>query len=137
MRVPRIDTGERRVRISTGAGSGEKIRDSRRGVDDRPKLMVVPPVGIVIHNDHRSAFPFGLLLQEVEQGYYEGLLVKRVGVAGMAVLVSCRLDEVHSREIAGANRSIEVLQVVLMIGRARLADFRHRRRTSVTGIGRR
>src|SRR5271170_7857547 len=76
---------------TTGAGAGESVLRADRAVDDRPDLMVIPAVGVVVCNDNRRAFPVGLLLEEVDDVDDEVLLVDRIGVAGMAVLISRRL----------------------------------------------
>ena len=47
--------------------------------------MIVPAVGIVIGDDHGGLVPVSLLLEKVDDRHDEVLLVKRVGVSGVAV----------------------------------------------------
>jgi hypothetical protein len=49
--------------------------------------MVVPSIGIVIHDDDGSVLPFRPGLEKVDRVYYEGLLIERIGVAGVTILV--------------------------------------------------
>ena len=77
--------------------------------------MVVPAIGVVVGDDHRGVLPVRLLLQEVDDVDDEGLLVQRIGVAGVAVLVAGRLEEADGREIAGVDRIVEVMHVVLVV----------------------
>jgi len=49
--------------------------------------MVVPAIGVVIGDDDGGLAPFRLLLEEVDQFDIAGLLVERIGIAGVTVLV--------------------------------------------------
>ena len=106
--------------------------------------MIVPAVGVIPGDDHGGVLPARLLLQEVDQRDGAGLLVQRIGVAGMAVLIGGQLDERHRREVAGLHRVVEVLQVILVVGRIgrlavglkRVADRRlERTRARVGRVG--
>ena len=88
-----------------------------RGAGRRSVGMVVPAVGVVIGHDHRGILPLRLLLQEVDQVDVAYLFVERVGIAGMTVLKSRRLDVGDGREIAGLHRRVEILEIVLVVGR--------------------
>ena len=46
----------------------------------------------------------------------EGLLVERIGVTGVAILIAGGLQEADGREVAGVDRIVEVVHVVLVIG---------------------
>src|SRR6516225_5998835 len=58
-------------------------------------------------------------LQSVDHLDEEIPLVERVRIAGMAVLVSRRLEEGHRGQVVGGKRVEEVVTVILMIGRLR------------------
>src|SRR5215472_4886539 len=51
MSVRGIDAGECGIRVSALADAREEVRWSGRRIYDRPHLMVVPAIGIVIHDD--------------------------------------------------------------------------------------
>ena len=78
--------------------------------------MVIPAVGIVIVDEHRSRFPVPRLLQEIQDLGYECLLVERIGIAGVRILVARSLQEADRGHVAGVDRSIEVGNVVLVVG---------------------
>jgi hypothetical protein len=81
--------------------------------------VIVPAVGIVIgDHDHRMRPIVAALLQKVDHLNDEGLLVERIGVAGVAVLIGRSLQKAYCREVSGADGSKEIEDVVLMIGRA-------------------
>src|SRR5260370_19961379 len=86
-----------------------------RLVENRPDLMVVPSIGIIVHYDDGCAAPFGPGSQEVDQVDYEGLFIQRVGIPRMSVLVRRGLEEVHGRKIARADRGVKVVEVILMV----------------------
>src|ERR1700739_1890059 len=96
--------------------------------------MVIPAVGIVIHNDYRSALPVALLLQEIDEVNEEGLFIERVGVPGVSVLERLRLNKAYSREVARANGSVKILQVVFVVGGAGVPDFGNRCRPRVLRV---
>src|SRR5215471_3803901 len=123
MRVRGIHAGECGIRVSAHANAREEVCCSRRGVYDRPHLMVVPAIGIVVHDDYRGAALSGLLLQKVEERHQEHLLVQRIGVSGMTVLISGCFDETYSREIARAHGTVKIGQIITMVGRAIVPDF--------------
>ena len=75
MRVRGIDAGECGIRVSAHANAREEVCCSGGRVYNRPHLMVVPAIGIVVHDDYSGAAPCGLLLQEVEEGHQERLFV--------------------------------------------------------------
>src|SRR5260370_26701083 len=89
-----------------------------RLVENRPDLMVVPSIGIIVHYDNGCAAPFGPGSQEVDQVDYEGLFIQRLGIPRMSVLVRRCLEEVHRREIARAARGLNVREGILMCFRA-------------------
>jgi len=57
------------------------------------------------------------------------LFVERIGITGVTILISLSLQEADSRKVPSRRRIKEILQVVLMIGRARMADLCQRGRT--------
>jgi hypothetical protein len=65
------------------------------------------------------------------------LLVDRVRVAGVAVLVLGGLQEADRGQVAGLERGVEVRQVVVVVGPARVADLRDALRGQVVRVGRR
>ena len=85
--------------------------------------MVVPAIGIVVHNDYGGAAPSGLLLQKVEECHQERLLIQRIGVPGMTVLISRCFDETYCREITRAHGVVKVRQIITMVGLAVVPDF--------------
>src|SRR5271156_4313865 len=105
------DTRKSASSSSALAGSGEGIHGSSGLVYDRTHLVVIPAVGVVISDDHGGARPILLLLQKVDYGGDEGLLVQRIGVAGVTVLVTGRLEVAHGGEVAGVDGVEEVVRV--------------------------
>src|SRR5271170_1273740 len=97
--------------------------------------MVVPAVGIVIRNHHCGTTPGGQAFQEVDRVHDESLLVKRVGISGVAVLITRSLKEAHGRKIASGSGGVEILDIVLVVGPALMSDFRQGNRTGMSGIG--
>src|SRR5260370_19834084 len=97
-----------------------------RLVENRPDLMVVPSIGIVVHDDDRCAAPLGPRLQEVDHIDHEGLLIQWVGITSMPVLGSRRLEETYRREIARLHRSVKVVYIIIVVCRTALSHFRNR-----------
>ena len=62
MCVALIEPGAMATRsgLDVASDAREEVCSSGRRVYDRPHLMVVPAIGIVIHDDHRGAAPSGL-----------------------------------------------------------------------------
>src|SRR5260370_1309275 len=106
-----------------------------RLVENRPDLMVVPSIGIVVHDDDRCAAPLGLRLQEVDHIDHEGLLIQWVGITSMPVLVSRRLEETYRREIARFDRSIKVVYIIIVVCRTGVSYFGNRRGPRVRRVG--
>jgi hypothetical protein len=83
------------------AGPIELVRHRvERRVGRRREGMVVPAVGVVVGDDDGGVVPIRLDLDEVDQLDDAGLLVERIGIAGMAVLVGGQLDVGDRREVA-------------------------------------
>src|SRR5208337_2812167 len=97
--------------------------------------MVVPSVGVVIHNDHGGAIPIRSLLQEVQCIHQEILLVGGVGVTRVAVLVALRLQEAYCGLIAIGDRGKEIVEVILVVRRAVVSDFSNASGPSVRVVG--
>src|SRR5215469_14454190 len=116
---------------AAGTRSGESIVGTGGLIHDRPHLMVVPTIRVIVENDDRSAAPCGLLLQKVDQIHDEGLFIQRIRVSGVAVLESLRLQKTHSREIARLNSGEEIVEIVLVIRGTLVPDLPHRIGTSV------
>ena len=76
-----------------------------------------------------------LLLEKVDQTHRAVLLIQRIRIPGVPVLISRRLQEAYSRKISSGDGREEILQIVLMIGRTRVPDFRNGTRTRVLQIG--
>src|SRR5260370_22660693 len=108
-----------------------------RLMDSRPYFMVVPYIGIVVHNHSRCAAPLGPGLQEVDHVDAEGLLIMWVGITSMPVLVSRRLEETYGREIARFDRSIKVVYIIIVVCRTGVSYFGNRRRPRVRRVCRR
>ena len=98
--------------------------------------MIVPAVGVIVHNDDRGAAPAGLQFEEVDGIDDKGLLIQRIGVPGMAVLIGWRLQEADCGKVACRDRSEEVVDIVLVVCRPIVADFSDISRSSVVGVGR-
>src|SRR5260370_29993368 len=94
-----------------------------RLVENRPDLMVVPSIGIVVHNHDRCAAPLGPGLQEIDHIDHEGLLIQWVRITSMPVLVSRRLEETYRREIARLDRSIKVAYIIIVVCRTGVSYF--------------
>ena len=74
---------------SAGARAGERVGGWCGLIHDRPHLVVVPAVGIVIGDHHGGRCPVaGCCCRKLITCDDELLLVERIGVAGMAVLIS-------------------------------------------------
>ena len=56
------------------------------------------------------------------------LLVDRVGVTSMRVLIAGSLQEAHCRLIASLNGGVEILNIVVVVGRAGISDFGNAKR---------
>ena len=93
-----------RVRsVAASARTSERVSRAGRVVDDRAHLMVVPTIGIIVHNHDHSAFPLRPLLEEVDRADDEVLFVKRIRVAGMAVLVGRSLEEAYLGKVVSVS----------------------------------
>src|SRR5277367_2220662 len=110
------DTRKSASSSSALAGRGGGIHGSSGLVHDRTHLVVIPAVGVVISDDYGGARPILLLLQEVDDGGDEGLLVQRIGVAGVTVLITRSLKVADRGEVAGVDSVVEIVSVVLVIG---------------------
>src|SRR5260370_1769923 len=108
-----------------------------RLVENRPVLLVVASMGMVVHDDDRCAAPLGRRLQEVDHIDHEGLLIQWVGITSMPVLVSRRLEETYRREIARLDRSVKVVYIIIVVCRTGVSYFGNRRRPRVRGASRR
>ena len=75
------------------------------------------------------------LLKGVDDVDDEGLLVERIGVAGVGVLVGGGLEEADSGKVAGGERVGEVMDVVLVVGGVCGADGGDRGGTGVVRVG--
>jgi len=136
MRICRgVDPGQRSCARAAGSRTGQRVRRSGRGIHDRPQLMVVPSIGVVIHNDHCRAAPGRQRLQQIDRVHHEGLFVQRIGVSRMRVLIGRRLQKAHGRKISARGSRVEILDVILVVGRTSPTDFRQRSRPGVVGIG--
>ncbi len=98
-----------------GVGGGGRAIDEVGGV-------IIPAVGVVVGDDDGGAGPELRLLDGVDGGDDEGLLVERIGVAWVSVLGSGGLEEADGRQVACSESSGEVLRVVLVVGRIGGAD---------------
>jgi len=96
--------------------------------------VVVPSVGIVVHDDHSRVLPGVLVFEEVYGIDDEGLLIQRIRISRVAVLVGRSLQEAYCREVPGGNRSKEVQNIVLMVRGSVVANFRDGIWTSVLRI---
>ena len=97
--------------------------------------MVVPAVGVVVHDDHGGAVPCGPGFQKIDRIHKERLLIQWVGISGMAVLVSLRLQKADGREIALAAarknpgyRTGDLPDQRCQFQRAKLAEYAYRLR---------
>src|SRR5258708_2736414 len=123
MRVRRVEAWKRGGCRAASTGSGQPILWASRSIYDRPHLMVVPSVRVVIHDHHCGAAPGGQRFQEVDCIRQEGLLVQRVRVARVPVLIGWRLDEAHGWQITSSGGSEEIVGVVLVVGWTSIPDF--------------
>ena len=134
VRVAGVKAGERSRRRATSARSSESVGWSGGGVKDWSHLVVVPSVGVVIHDQHSCTLPTPLLFEEVDGVDDEGLLIQGIGIPRVAVLIRRSLEEAHCREVSSGDRSEEVLDVVLVVGWSVIADFRDGSRTRMLRI---
>src|ERR1700726_3577776 len=65
----------------------------RGRVDDRAHLMIVPAVGVVIHNYYRGASPEPRPDDRVDRSDKKALLQQGIGITGVTVLGRDCLDE--------------------------------------------
>src|SRR6266568_6912182 len=135
--VRRIHTRQRssRGRVPAQASTRKRILCSLGLVDDGTHLMVVPAVGIVIHDYNRRATPVRSRLEEIDHVNHESLFIQRIRITGVAILVCRGFQQADRREVAGANRCKEICNVIVVIGRAIVANFGNGRWTSVVRIG--
>ena len=76
------------------------------------------------------------LLKEVDDLHDEGLLIERIGVASVGILIAGSLQEADSGHVAGVHCSVEVINVVLVVGLVAIdADHAGRAWAQVLGIG--
>ena len=114
--------------------SAQKVERCVRLVDDGRHHVVVPTVRVVKGDDHRHVAPLRELLEEVQDGNQEDLLVEGVGVTRVSILVGGCLEERDRREMAGARgppEPAEIVEVIRLIG---LADHGHRWRRQVEWV---
>ncbi len=103
--------------------------------------MVIPTIRIVVSDDDCSVFPVRLLLQKVEHGGNERLLINRIGITWVRILEGWCLQETHRREIARFYRGKKVIHAILMIrrfcrGRTRNGRISDGRNAAWSGMGR-
>src|SRR6266568_2922666 len=115
-------------------GADRRVQRRVRAVHDHRGLVVVPAVGVVVGDHDRGGPPELGLLDLVDRVHQEVLLVQRVGVAGVAVLVLRRLQEADRRHVPGAERGVEVRQVVLVAGLVGVPDGGLGARRQVLGV---
>ncbi len=124
MQVAGIDSRQGGAAVAAGSGAGERISRAGRLIHNRPHLMVIPAVGVVIDDHDRSVIPIRRLLQEVDHVHDKRLLVERIGISGVPVLISLRFQEADRWEVTVLHRRKEVIDVVLVIGRTVMSDLR-------------
>src|SRR5947207_4285879 len=89
---------------------------SGSGASRRLPAVVVPAIGIVVCDDNSRGAPVRQLLQVIDGVHQKGLLIQRIGVAGVTVLVCRRLQVTHGGHLAGVGRGPEIGEVVLVVG---------------------
>ena len=72
-------------------------------------------------------FQVGSFSQVIDGVDQERLLIDRIGIPRVTILISRSLQKANRRKIPRHSCSKEILQVILMIGRTIIADFRQRR----------
>jgi len=77
--------------------------------------MVIPAIGVVIGDDDRCRRPLGALHHRIDDLHDEALLIDWIGVAGMAIFVSGRLEEGDGRQVIELEGSEEIGRVVLVV----------------------
>src|SRR4029077_2231409 len=97
--------------------------------------MVVPSIGVVVHDDHRRAAPGRLGLQKVDGVHQEGLLIQGIGVSGVTICVSWSLEEADRGKVASCDCGEEVANIVLMVGGAGVSNLRQGSWTGMHGVG--
>src|SRR5882724_7497508 len=112
---------------AAAAGAAQPVLARTRLADDRTHHMIVPPVRIVIGDDHGGMLPLRKPLEAVQGLHEKGLLGERVRVAGMSVLIGWGLEEAHRGHIPRLCRGPKVAEIVLVIGLIALADHLDRR----------
>ena len=79
-------------------------------------------------------FQVGSFSQVIDGVDQERLLIDRIGIPRVTILISRSLQKANRRKIPRHSCSKEILQVILMIGRTIIADFRQRSRTRVRRV---
>ncbi len=70
-------------------------------------MMVVPAVGVIVGDDDGGAGPEGRGFDGVDLVDDEGLLVERIGVAGVSILISRGLEEADGGQVAGGEAALK------------------------------
>jgi hypothetical protein len=94
-----------------------------RIIQNGAHLMIVPTIGIVIENYDGGAAPFRLMLEEIDRANNEPLLVQRILISRVTVLETRSLEEADGRKIARGNGVEEIVNIVLVVGDACVADL--------------
>src|SRR5580658_9404255 len=98
--------------------------------------MIVPPIRVIIGDDHGRRGPVLLPLQEVDGRHQELLFIEWIRIAGMAILEARRLQITDGRKVARGDGGEKVVDIVLMVaGVSSLADGIYGSRPRVCEIG--
>jgi len=108
---------ERYGRCSAGIRGCQCVRRPGRLIHDGFYLVVVPAIGIVIHDDNCRALPTRLVLEEIQE--FTRNVCRPQGRSRHGL----RLEKAHHRKVPGRDCREEVSQIVLMIGRTIVANL--------------
>ena len=78
--------------------------------------MVVPAIGIVVGDHDRRVAPERTLFDRIDCGHDRGLFFQRCRIGRMSRVVLRELQVGHGRKVPGAERLIEIRQIVVVIG---------------------
>src|SRR5580698_794581 len=123
VRIAGVDAGQRGQGGAASVRPCQRVRRTSGLVYDRADLVVIPAVRVIVKNDDCSAAPGRLFLQEVDQLYNRELFIQGIGVASVPILNPDVLDKAHGREIACLHRMDEIIDVIVVVGRATVSDF--------------
>src|SRR5882724_10502878 len=119
------------------AGASQVVIRCGGLVDDRIHYVVIPAIGVVIHNYDRGALPLWSGLQAVDDIHHKTLFVELIRVPWMSIVHTLGFQVANRRKLPIGYSSPEIREVILMISQLVLwcADDQSVRGTHVVLVG--